>query len=259
MLDKAAALAAYARQQKDTELDVWMTEIRRRAEIRIGELSRELDTAPGARTDLFHCKCGEAFPEVVWHCGTCDHHWTMDRDTCWNCHEGRQPSEPLPDARKRLKADILADAGISTSTAHEYEQLTGGADARGEAAAKKAIEETLAKGRAEQTPVTAKALRSAIKKAIVAGLRNETDGATCCLRPFAPFLVNAVRLSAGTRGRPVRKHSRGKVFCAKMARAYLGKPIPLLFACIFRVIARHANSSSFTSDTSTSRSACHTS
>ncbi len=170
MLDKAAALAAYARQREDRELDVWMTEIRRRAEIRIGELSRDLDKTPGTRTDLFHCKCGEAFPEAVWHCGTCDHHWTMDRRNCWNCHEGQPPDEPLPDARKRLKAEALADAGISTSTAHKYEQLTGGADARGEAAAKRAIEDTLARGRAEQTPVTAKALRSAIKEAIVAEL-----------------------------------------------------------------------------------------
>ncbi len=38
------------------------------------------------------------------------------------------------------------------------------------AAAKRAIEETLAKGRAERTPVSAKELRSAIKEAIVAEL-----------------------------------------------------------------------------------------
>ena len=69
-----------------------------------------------------------------------------------------------------MKAEALADAGISTSTAHEYEQLTGGPEARGEAVAKRAIEETLAKGRAERTPVSAKALRSAIKEAIVAEL-----------------------------------------------------------------------------------------
>ncbi len=129
MLDKAAALAAYARQQKDTELDVWMTEIRRRAEIRIGELSRELDRSSG----------------------------------------GANPLSTLPTSGKS-KADALFDAGISTSTAHRYEELTGGADARGEAAAKRAIEETLARGRAERTPVSAKELRSAIKEAILAEL-----------------------------------------------------------------------------------------
>jgi len=77
---------------------------------------------------------------------------------------GANPLSTLPDGRKS-KSDTLLDAGISTSTAHEYEQLTSGADARGEAAAKRAIEETLAKGRAERTPVSAKELRSAIKEA----------------------------------------------------------------------------------------------
>ena len=62
------------------------------------------------------------------------------------------------------KAKALADAGISTSAAHNYEQLTGGADARGEAAAKRAIEETLAKNRAERTPVTAKELLLAMSQ-----------------------------------------------------------------------------------------------
>lgn len=50
--DKAAALAAYARQRKDPDLDVWMSEIRDRARIRIGELTLELEKAthagPGA-------------------------------------------------------------------------------------------------------------------------------------------------------------------------------------------------------------------
>jgi hypothetical protein len=43
--DKAAALAAYARQRDDKDLDVWMSEIRLRACMRIGELSRELEKA----------------------------------------------------------------------------------------------------------------------------------------------------------------------------------------------------------------------
>ena len=103
-------------------------DIPRRAEIRIGELSRELEKNERVRTDLH------------------------------------------PTAGKQTKTEALADAGISTSTAHRYEELTGGADARGEAAAKRAIEETLAKGRAERTPVSAKELRSAIKEAILAEL-----------------------------------------------------------------------------------------
>lgn len=46
--DKAAALAAYARQRNDVEMERWVAEIKLRAVVRIGELSRELDTAQGA-------------------------------------------------------------------------------------------------------------------------------------------------------------------------------------------------------------------
>lgn len=51
--DKAAALQAYARQRDDRDLDVWMSEIKLRATVRIGELVRDLDSAaPGpAPTD----------------------------------------------------------------------------------------------------------------------------------------------------------------------------------------------------------------
>jgi hypothetical protein len=51
---------------------------------RIGELSRELETAERARTDLH------------------------------------------PNDRKQTKEQALADAGISTSTAHDYEQQLAG-------------------------------------------------------------------------------------------------------------------------------------
>ena len=43
--DKAAALAAYARQRDDRDLEVWVREIHLRACVRIGELSRELEGA----------------------------------------------------------------------------------------------------------------------------------------------------------------------------------------------------------------------
>ena len=49
---RADALAAYARQRDGRELEVWFSEIRLRATIRLGELVRELDSAQGARTDL---------------------------------------------------------------------------------------------------------------------------------------------------------------------------------------------------------------
>jgi len=83
-----------------------MTEIRRRAEVRIGELSRELDKA-------------EAHGGKIWF-----------------------PTDG------KSKSEALADAGISTSTAHEYEQLTGGTTERGMEVAKRAAEAAFAKVRA---------------------------------------------------------------------------------------------------------------
>jgi hypothetical protein len=47
--DKAAALAAYARQRDDRDLEVWVREIHLRACVRIGVLSRDLDQAQTVR------------------------------------------------------------------------------------------------------------------------------------------------------------------------------------------------------------------
>jgi len=44
--DQATALLAYARQRDDVEMAQWVAEIRLRAEMRIGELSRDLEKAP---------------------------------------------------------------------------------------------------------------------------------------------------------------------------------------------------------------------
>ena len=50
--DKAVALAAYARQAKDTEMLFWVTEIKVRAERRTGELLSEMPKHKGAATPL---------------------------------------------------------------------------------------------------------------------------------------------------------------------------------------------------------------
>lgn len=50
--DKAEAMAAYARQAKDSELIQYATEIKVRAERRCGDLLAQVERAPRARTDL---------------------------------------------------------------------------------------------------------------------------------------------------------------------------------------------------------------
>ncbi len=50
--DKAAALASYAKQSQDDEMERWAQRIRARAIRRTGELLKQIETAQGQRTDL---------------------------------------------------------------------------------------------------------------------------------------------------------------------------------------------------------------
>jgi len=50
--DKAEALRVLARRAHDPEAERWMAEVRLRAQRQLGELSREIETAQGVRTDL---------------------------------------------------------------------------------------------------------------------------------------------------------------------------------------------------------------
>ncbi len=128
--DKAAALAAYARQRDDRDLEVWVREIHLRACVRIGELSRELERAePGGLGG------GSKFPPVGI-----------------------------------SKAQALADAGISTSTAHRYEELAGGREEQAQAAGRAAMEAYFAQSRAEGEPPTMAGLRGAVRDAVQATL-----------------------------------------------------------------------------------------
>jgi hypothetical protein len=128
--DKAAALAAYARQRDDRDLEVWVREIHLRACVRIGELSRELERAePGGAGG------GSKFPAVGI-----------------------------------SKAQVLADAGISTSTAHRYEELAGGREEQAQAAGRAAMEAYFTRSRAEGAPPTMAGLRGAVRDAVQATL-----------------------------------------------------------------------------------------
>ena len=130
--DKAAALAAYARQRDDRDLEVWVREIQLRACVRIGELSRELDQAKTLRVP------GGA-------------------------------TVRLPTGGKS-KAEALSDAGLTTSTAHRYEALAGSRDAQAQAAGNAAMEAYFARSRVERAPPTMSGLRHAIRGAIHATL-----------------------------------------------------------------------------------------
>ncbi len=112
--DKAAALAAYARQRDDRDLEVWVREIHLRACVRIGELSRDLDQAQTIRN---------AEGAIV----------------------------RLPSGGKS-KARALAEAGIATSTAQRYEELAGGREADAQLAGRAAMEAYFSRSRAEGEP-----------------------------------------------------------------------------------------------------------
>lgn len=46
ILDKVEALRAYARQQKDIDMETWLAELKLRARRKIGEISKSLETVP---------------------------------------------------------------------------------------------------------------------------------------------------------------------------------------------------------------------
>jgi hypothetical protein len=130
--DKAAALAAYARQRDDRDLEVWVREIHLRACVRIGELSRDLDQAQTIRN---------AEGAIV----------------------------RLPSGGKS-KARALAEAGIATSTAQRYEELAGGREADAQLAGRAAMEAYFSRSRAEGEPPTMAGLRGAVRDAVQATL-----------------------------------------------------------------------------------------
>lgn len=83
ILDKVAALQAYAKQKDDKDMEVWLAEMKLRARRRIGEISRELEKVQGKGK--------------------------------------KSDNSPIPSGGK--KSEVLAQAGISTSAANRCEKV----------------------------------------------------------------------------------------------------------------------------------------
>ena len=110
---------------------MWTSEIKLRASVRIGELLRELDRAERG--------------------------------------DGPAGAVALPSGGKS-KTDAIADAGLSKSTAHRYQELAGPKEEQAQAAGKAAAENYFAKARAERNPATMDGLRGAVREAVQATL-----------------------------------------------------------------------------------------
>jgi hypothetical protein len=120
--DDAATLTQLAKLHGDDELELRAAEIRVRAALKIGEISVELPTG----------------------------HKVGPRDTV-----------QLPSGGK-LKAAVLAEAGISTSTAQRYEQLAGGRNLEKRRAVKTVADSYLAACRERQEVASIDGLQSEI-------------------------------------------------------------------------------------------------
>ncbi len=134
--DKASALQAYARQRDDRDLDVWFAEIKLRANVRIGELVRELETAERGA--------------------------------------GPAGSVALPSGGKS-KAEAIADAGLSKSEAYRAQELAGPREERAQKAGKAAAEVYFAKARATKVPGTMEGLKQAVTGAVQATVGPKPD------------------------------------------------------------------------------------
>jgi hypothetical protein len=124
---QAEQLEAAYRIVNNAEAERQFAEIKLRAVIKIGKLSRELERAKA----------------------------------------GRRPANSSDRSEELTKEQALAQAGIPVSTAHDYEQLTGGKEEQGQIAAASATEVYFAEQREKQEPATMAGLKTAIKTALV--------------------------------------------------------------------------------------------
>ena len=111
--DKAAALQAYARQRDDVELEVWTSEIRLRASVRIGELVRELDKAQPTYSGVQLPEAGKLKSEAIAEAG-------LSRTQAYRYQELAGPREAnLQSAGKAAAEKYFAEARAMKTPATE--------------------------------------------------------------------------------------------------------------------------------------------
>ncbi len=128
--DRAAALAFYARQRDDTEVLVWLQEIKLRAGRRIGELLRDIERDRG----------------------------------------GRPGPETRLRAAPSLITRAIEGAGLRRGPAYQLQEIAGPQDPRLRAVADEAAESYYARARDTQSPASQAGLRQAVIGAVHAAL-----------------------------------------------------------------------------------------
>ncbi len=143
--DKASALAAYAKQRDDADLEVWMGEIKVRASVRIGELVRDLEKAK----------------------------------------PGPVPVEDTSQRREVIsKANAIEAAGLSRPEAYRLQDLAGPKDENLQKAGKAAAEVYFAQARVSKVPATESGLKAAVKDAVHSAMGDdEIKRAAKALKP----------------------------------------------------------------------------
>ena len=130
MRDRAAALAFYARQRDDTEVLVWLQEIKLRAGRRIGELLRDIERDKG----------------------------------------GRPRADTRLKAEPSLLTRAIEGANLRRGPAYELQEIAGPQDPRLRAVADEAAESYYAQARETLQPATQAGLRQAVIGAVHAAL-----------------------------------------------------------------------------------------
>jgi hypothetical protein len=154
--DQAAQLEAYARVRDDAEAQRQFAEIRLRACMRIGEISRDLEPSKG----------------------------------------GRPPKETNDTDVASFKQETLAQAGINIRTAERYEELIGGREQQAQTIAVAAAESYFADRRHAEEPVSIGGLKAAVRSALTQAFGEKPVKSLRQEKPREPDLLTHFLYSA---------------------------------------------------------------